>query len=253
MNQVKRLVYEKLIPFAGKICIGRNKYVNVIYYHDIVTTRGEGCMEMNVEVFKSQMRYMAEHKIKTLRFDDLNVACAEEFEKDKVLIVFDDGFKSNYYEIFDFMKDLGIKYNIFLVSGMSGVDPRMLTWEEARKMHDSSLVGFGAHTYTHPDMTHLADFDLQHEIMDANDVFKKELGFVPQDFCFPYGAYSEETLQAVIECHVYKRIYTSKMMYSYRQDDALVMGRTPISNDESISVFEKKLRGYYNVWSSLIK
>lgn len=253
MNAIKKLIFENAIPLMGKICIGCNKYINVIYYHDIVTTSGEGCMEMNVEVFKSQMKYIAEHNIKTLRFDDLESESAEQFEKDKVLIVFDDGFKSNYYEIFDFMKDLGIKYNIFLVSGMSGVDPRMLTWDEARKMHDSGLVGFGAHTFTHPDMTHLADFDLQHEITDANDVFKKELGFAAQDFCFPYGAYSEETLQAVIDCHVYKRIYTSKMMYSYRQDDAIVMGRTPISNDEPIRVFEKKLRGYYNVWSSIIK
>ena len=253
MNAIKKMVYERAIPLLGKIFIGRNKYVNVIYFHDIVNGKGDGCMEMNIDVFKSQMEYIAEQHIQTLRFDDLKQDQAVEFEKDKVLIVFDDGFKSNYYAIFDFMKELGIKYNIFLVSGMSEVDARMLDWEETRKMHESGLVGFGAHTFTHPDMTHLKDFDLNHEIIDANKVFKEELGFVPEDFCFPYGAYSEETLQAIIDCHVYKRIYTSKMMYSYRQNDAIVMGRTPISNEDSIGVFTNKLYGYYNVWSTIIK
>jgi len=252
MNVFKRVVFERLIPVIGKIFVGCNKYVNVIYYHDIVTSQGDACMEMNVDVFKSQMRYIAEHKIETLRFDEMGIDVCEKFERNKVLIVFDDGFRSNYYEIFDFMKELGIKYNIFLVSGMTGVDPRMLTWDEARIMHGSGLVGFGAHTYTHPDMTHLKNFDLVHEIIYANEVFKSELGFAPQDFCFPYGYYSEETLQAVIDCNVYRRIYSSKMMYSYPQDDALVMGRTPISTDDSIRVFVNKLRGYYNVWSTII-
>jgi len=253
MNVIKKFVFERVIPLIGKICIGRNKYINVIYYHDIVTTRGEGCMEMNVDVFKSQMRYIAEHNIKTLRFDDMGDEGAEQFEKDKVLIVFDDGFKSNYYAIFDFMKELGIKYNIFLVSGMTSVDPRMLTWEEACKMHESGLVGFGAHTYTHPNMTNLEDFDIRHEINDANELFEQKLGFAPEDFCFPFGMYSKETLQTVIDKHVYKRIYTSKMMYSYRKDDALVMGRTAISNDDSISVFKNKLYGYYNILSLITK
>lgn len=253
MNALKRIVFERLIPVIGHVFVGRNKYVNVIYYHDIVTSQGDACMEMNIEVFKSQMRYIAERNIETLRFDDMGSDGGEQFNRDKVLIVFDDGFKSNYYEIFDFLKELDIKYNIFLVSGMTGVDPRMLTWDEARIMHESGLVGFGAHTYTHPDMSHLENFDLAHEIIDANKVFEKELGFTPRDFCFPYGAYSEETLQTVIDCHVYRRIYSSKMMYSYPQDDVLVMGRTPISNDDSINVFENKLRGYYNIWSTIIK
>lgn len=253
MNVIKKLIYKRGIPLLGKICTGFNKYVNVIYYHDIVDSQGDACMEMNLEIFKSQMYYIAEHNIQTLRFDDLDNECAELYEKNKVLIVFDDGFKSNYYAIFGFMNKLGIKYNIFLVSGLSGVDLRMLNWEEARKMHKSGLVGFGIHTYTHPNMSHTDDFDLTHEIFDANAVFKKELGFEPKDFCFPYGAYSEETLRAIIDCHVYRRIYTSNMMYSYSQGDVLVMGRTPISNDDSLDVFVKKLQGYYNVWSTIRK
>lgn len=253
MNSIKRLVYNYLIPFVGKLYVGKNKCVNVIYYHDIVKGQGESFMRTNKDLFEKHMRYIVENGYKTLRFDELNDKENLKFEKKKVVIAFDDGWLSNYTEIFEFMKSLGIKYNIYLTIGEIGENPDYLTWDLVRQMHDSGLVGFGVHTFTHPHVADMSGIDPQLEFVKANEVFLKELEYEPLDFCYPFGDCSEKAHEYLTIQTNYLRIYTSTMMYSYEQNGRIIFGRNGISNDESFNVFKAKLNGYFNVWKTIIR
>lgn len=253
MNPIKRFIFNYLIPFAGKINVGRNHYVNVIYYHDIVKGDGRSFMQMNIEVFRKQMKYIASQGYESLSFDELKDPNKLLYDGKRIVIAFDDGWLSNYTEIFDFMKSLGVKYNIYLVVGEIGNNPEYLTWDMVREMHKSGIVGFGVHTYTHQPVANLTEIDPGMEFMHANDIFKKELGFDPEDFCYPYGNCSEESNEYLSTQTNYKRIYTSSMMYSYQLNDRIIFGRNGISNDEPFRVFKAKLKGYFNVWRSLIQ
>lgn len=253
MNPIKRLAYNYFIPFIGKLCNGKNKFVNVIYYHDIVIRGGCSFMQTNIELFKRQMQYIADNGYKTLRFDELNNQGNLRFEKKKVVIAFDDGWLSNYTEIFEFMKSLGIKYNIYLTIGEIGKNPHYLTWDLVRQMHDSGWVGFGVHTFTHPHVADMKDIDPQLEFVHANEIFQKELGYEPLDFCYPYGSCSEKSHEFLSTQTNYQRIYTSTMMYSYEQNGRIIFGRNGISNDETFGVFKAKLNGFFNVWKTIIR
>ena len=55
MGTVKRLLFRNVVPIIGRVMVGRNKYCNVIYYHDIVETAGETYMRTNIDVFRKQM------------------------------------------------------------------------------------------------------------------------------------------------------------------------------------------------------
>ena len=253
MNALKYFVYKNIIPMLGSVFNGRNKYINVIYYHDIVKGEGESFMKTSLYLFKKQMQYISDNGYVTKRFDDLGTLDDCLCDGKSVIIAFDDGWLSNYTEIFEYMESHGLKYNIFLEVGKIGTYPGYLSWDQVREMYGSGTVGFGAHTYTHPDMTNLSAVDLNHEIDDANEKIERELGFVPRDFCFPYGRYSEETLQAVIDKKVYNRIYTSDLGYSYLRQYAIVFGRNAISNDEDFTIFENKLKGRYNIYTTIKK
>lgn len=253
MNPIKKVAYNYLIPFVGRLNVGKNKFVNVIYYHDIVKGEGQSFMQTNIEVFKKQIQYIADNGYKTLRFDELDDKDNLKFEKKKVVIAFDDGWLSNYTEIFEFMKSLGIKYNIYLTIGEIGKNPDYLTWDLVRQMHDSGWVGFGVHTFTHPHVADMKDIDPQLEFVQANEVFQKELGYEPLDFCYPYGDCSKKAHEYLTTQTNYQRIYTSTMMYSYEQNGRIIFGRNGISNDETFGVFRAKLNGYFNVWKSLIR
>ena len=113
MNRIKRMVYNHVIPFVGKMCRSRNRYVNIIYYHDIVDGEGHSYMYTSYDLFKRQMEFIAQNGYKTLRFDDLDNETLK-YDSKTVLIAFDDGWQSNYSKIYELMKSIGLKYNIFL-------------------------------------------------------------------------------------------------------------------------------------------
>ena len=252
MNILKKIAYTHIIPFIGMLNNRNNKFVNIIYYHDIVKGKGNSFQQTNIELFKRQMEYIAKNDYKTLRFDDLNDDTIR-FDSKSIVIAFDDGWASNYFEIYDFMKSLGLKYNIYLAVDKIGSSQDYLTWDIIRKMHKEGIVGFGVHTFNHVDVSDITKIDPYLEFDKANSIFKKELGYMPQDFCYPYGAYSEVSNKYLITNSPYLRLHTSKLMYSYHQDGKTVFGRCGISNDDSMRIFKVKLKGYMNVWTKIIR
>lgn len=252
MNFIKRIAYNNVIPIIGRILQCRNKFINVIYYHDVVDGEGESFMRIGFETFKKQMEYIASHGYTTCRFDDFQSDKDCCFAEKKVLIAFDDGFRSNYSKIYDLMKSLGLKYNIFLKIKEINTNPDYLNWEMIRNMHQEGLVGFGVHTYSHPDMSDIGSIEPEIEFSKADYIFKNELGFAPQDFSYPFGKYSEESNDYISKNLDYRRIYTSRMMYSYCQNGKIIFARTAISDTDSDGVFRSKLNGYYNVWHALL-
>lgn len=251
MNFIKKIIYQNVIPTIGVCLRGRNKFINVIYYHDIVAGDGMSFMRTPFGLYKQQMEFIAKKGLKTYTFDELTNSACQQHRKDGVLITFDDGWESNYSMIFNFMKSLGLKYNVFLAVEKIGTDPDYLTWEQVREMHQSGLVGFGAHTYTHCNMKSLDGIDLNKEIHQANTIIKEHLGIDTKDFCFPYGAYSYDSIDRIIAKNVYDRIYTSDLNYTTDRNGVLIFGRNGISCNEPMTVFKHKLNGDYNVFNTL--
>ena len=241
-----RFLINYIIPIIGRLVNHKNKYCNIIYYHDIVRDKGYSYMYMPIHQFKEQMLWLVKNKFETLRFDDFNDKENLKYKKKRVLIAFDDGWLSNYTEIFEFMKQHNLKYNIFLTMGEIGKNKDYLTWDMVKEMHNSGIVGFGAHTFTHPSMNDIDTIDCDLEISQANELFKLNLGFSPLDFCYPFGDYSEKTNKYMTENTNYSRIYTSKHIYSYKVLDRIIFGRNGISVDSDMSFFRKIVKGYNN-------
>lgn len=252
MNPLKKIVFYNVIPFLGSVNRSKNEYINVIYYHDIVGGEGYGSQKTNIELFKSHMRYIKENGYKTYTFSELDNEDNLKFNKKSVLITFDDGWRSNYTAIFEFMKELGIKYNIYLEAGNVGENEDYLSWDMVREMRDSGIVGFGAHTYTHPDMSDVSKIDPELEFKKANEKVFSETGIVLRDFCYPFGKWSESSNKYIVENTEYTRIYTSDMKYSYEQGGKIIFGRSSINGDYPFKVFVAMLKGNFNIFSSVL-
>lgn len=249
MNLPKKVIFNHILPAMGALCRKKNKYINVIYYHDIVKGEGYGSQKTNIELFKTQMQYIKDRGYTTLTFDELEDNCS--YCSNAVLITFDDGWVSNYTEIFNYMKDMNIKYNIFLEAGNVGSNPEYLTWDMVREMIESGIVGFGAHTYTHPDMSDISKIDPQKEFFEANKKITDETGIIPRDFCYPFGKWSPSSNDYIVKNTDYTRIYTSDMMYSYTQDGKIIFGRSSVNGDRSFGVFKNMLKGNYNIFNTI--
>lgn len=251
MNYTKKILYEYVIPVIGRFFVRRNKFINVIYYHDVVETGGASYLEINIKAFEAQMKYIASRGYETVRINDLQNNCMS-YDPNKIIIAFDDGMSSNYTLIYDLMRTLGLKYNIFLAIEQIEKNPNYLSWEQINKMNQEGFVGFGVHTYSHPDMSDINNIDPTIEFDKANSIFAEHLGYKPLDFCYPFGYYSCESNDYIIYNQTYERIYTSDQMYSYKRRGKLILGRNAISGDDSFRVFKAKLKGYFNIWETLM-
>tara|TARA_R110002072_G_scaffold302503_1_gene485965 strand:- start:10786 stop:11808 length:1023 start_codon:yes stop_codon:yes gene_type:complete len=67
--------------------------------------------------------------------------------------------------------------------------PRLtMTWAEARRMRDEfGLMELGVHTSNHCDLRSASDLTRQRELAACCEDFRRELGYGPVHFSFPYG------------------------------------------------------------------
>lgn len=242
----KKLAFN-IVPVIGTFYPKKLEFP-VIYYHDIVEDKGFSLQQTNYHVFKKQMEYLARNNYKTLLFSEV-----EEFMKstnvikDKyVLITFDDGYRSNYLHAFSIMKDLNLKFNIFINTKMiEENDSNYMTIDMVKEMYNSGIVEFGSHTHSHIDSKSVTEDQLIKEINLCNEKIFDWLGYNTNDFCYPYGFYTKETNELLSK--YYSRIYTSDCKPLERKEDAIIRGRIGISTDDSIADFKNKLSGKYDV------
>jgi peptidoglycan/xylan/chitin deacetylase (PgdA/CDA1 family) len=253
MKKSKEFI-KKRIPLLGRFLKNENK-APIIYYHNIVPDgNGFSFMHTDISIFKQHIKYLTENGYKTYTFDEI----PENFKKDpkskEAVITFDDGFLSNYTIAYPLMKELGLKFNIFLAVGkMEEKVENYLSWEMVKEMSESGIVGFGAHTYSHIDTRKINESNYEKEITLTNDLIKKHTGKEANDFCFPYGYYNREAVKYLCEKESYKRLYTSDYMKLKKMKNSEIIGRIPISNDYNINDFEMHIKGFYDIMYYLIK
>ncbi len=246
MKSILKKVLKKLFVTSGIFLA--NKGIKFIYYHDIVLSNGYSYQKINVNKFKSHMEYLVNNGYKTLTFDELDndeIYTYKNKEK-KVVIMFDDGWLSNYNIVFPIMKKLNLKFNIFLEVGAINKKDNYLTWDMIREMKDSGLVGFGAHTFNHIDARLIDESNVDVEIYKSNNIIFTETGINVKDFCFPYGYYDKRILNYLKKLDVYKRIYTSDGRKVTKYGNLYIIGRIGIENEDTLKEFKYKLEGRYN-------
>jgi peptidoglycan/xylan/chitin deacetylase (PgdA/CDA1 family) len=118
-----------------------------------------------------------------------------------VAITFDDGYRSVYEEAFPVLQAHDMTATVFLTVGApgSGGDQLpafegrpMLGWREIGEMHRAGIT-FGAHTLTHPDLTRLAQAQVETEMRASKEMIEDRLGASVPCFAYPYGRHDERS------------------------------------------------------------
>ncbi|MCL2498896.1 MAG: polysaccharide deacetylase family protein [Defluviitaleaceae bacterium] len=139
--------------------------------------------------FERQMLHLIENGFTFVTFCDWDYL----YRIDKpVMVTFDDGYRTNYRDIFPLLKQYDIKMTIFLT--WQNIGPYGITQDMIREMHDSGLVVFEAHTMTHPDLTTVNAQRLRHEMAETNRLIEELTGRAPIALAYPGGRFNADVI-----------------------------------------------------------
>jgi len=170
--------------------------------------------------FDQQLTYLEQHGYTVIDLDQalLGLRGVGPLPPKPAVITFDDGFE-NQMQAFAMLQQHHMKATFFVINGgpgsnwcigagrkyhlpsqpPQGCGDAYLTWDQVRTLDRSGLVTIGGHTLDHPNLAGLPPAEQQHEIADSKAEIEQQLGHPIHDFAYPYGAYSDTTIQLVRE------------------------------------------------------
>ena len=108
----------------------------------------------------------------------------------EILITIDDAFLSFYQEAWPFLKKNKIPFILFVSTEPVGKSGYM-TWDQIKEVGSEDFTFIGHHSHTHNYLIDTTNDQFISDIKKANEVFLKELGYMPSLFSYPFGEYSK--------------------------------------------------------------
>jgi peptidoglycan/xylan/chitin deacetylase (PgdA/CDA1 family) len=223
----------------------------LLYYHRVAPYADPDTGPVP-EVFDRQMNILKALGFRGVTLREALMASADQ-SAGMIGITFDDGYRDNYEWAAPILEKYGFRGTIFCVTGVMGQktawaeDPRwvghlLMTPEEARELSGRGFE-IAAHSRTHPDLTTLSEEELQDEVAGSRRELEDLLGEPVETFCYPYGFYNPQTMEAVRKAG-YLAARSTRRMRPGKQEDRFDLPARSISGEMSLPRFAATVMGY---------
>ena len=108
----------------------------------------------------------------------------------EILLTVDDAFQSFYDVAWPFLMKNKIPFILFVSTEPIG-NKGYMTWDQIKEIEQENFTSIGHHSHSHEYLIDKSDQEFVKDIEKANILFKKEIGYVPSIFSYPFGEYSE--------------------------------------------------------------
>lgn len=182
--------------------------VPILMYHRITEIKpgaGLAMQQMSVSpaTFAVQMKYLADLGYHTITVKQLYNHLAARHEgayvpplpTRPIVITFDDGYKTQYYNALPILNQYGFKATFYIIASAPGTADYM-SWNMIKQL-DAEGMDIESHTWSHKLLNWLSDVELTKELVDAKNLLEKRLGHAVTGFCYPYGGYNSRVVMAV--------------------------------------------------------
>ena len=129
--------------------------VPILMYHHIAECETYNTMTVSPQRFKADMIFLRDNGFTPLLPADIEAITKGEMPMPArpVMITFDDGYESNYTDMFPILKQTGMKATISLITQLVRTEDGKgsgwaLSWKQCREMYESGLVDFGSHSWS---------------------------------------------------------------------------------------------------------
>ena len=145
---------------------------------------------IEMEVFKNQMKIIKKSNYNFHNPYNLKKKFDVPKLNKEILITIDDAFQSFYLEAWPYLKKNKIPFILFVSTEPVGKKGYM-TWDQIREINNEEFAFIGHHSHTHGYLIDVTTDQFVVDIEKANQIFLKELGYIPGLFSYPFGEYSK--------------------------------------------------------------
>jgi len=150
------------------------------------------------EVFIEHLKEINNEKIEFVSFKKFENIIENNLEKNYLLLTIDDAFESFYLNAWPILKLKKIPFILFVSTREVGKYGYM-SWDQIREIEKNELVTIGNHSHTHEYLVDWSEKEIKYDLEKSIEIFKKELGYSPKIFSYPFGEYSNILKQIVLD------------------------------------------------------
>ena len=151
---------------------------------------------IKMDIFKKQINIIKDKKYSFENPKDFDLNFNNTKSKKKVLITIDDAFSSFYNNAWPYLKENKIPFILFVSTEPVGKNGYM-SWEQIKEIEKEKFAFIGNHSHSHDYLLDLTFENFKEDIDKSIEIFKKELGYNPIFFSYPFGEYSLEQINYI--------------------------------------------------------
>ena len=145
---------------------------------------------IQIDVFKEHLKIINDSKFSFYHPKKFENEFNLPKKQKKILLTIDDGFQSFYDQAWPILKKNKIPFILFVSTEPIGRKGYM-SWEQIKEIENSDFAMIGHHSHTHEYLIDVSNEEFVSDIEKANDLFIKNLGYIPSLFSYPFGEYSK--------------------------------------------------------------
>ena len=227
----------------------------ILMYHFIDQPRSdkEARFCCTPQRFARQMRYLKESNHTVISLDKL-LECIDSsatLPEKGVVVTFDDGCVSNYYNALPVLLRYKIPATMFIVTDRidgsnDWMHPRgfphreILSRSQLMELKDAG-ISLGSHARTHPRLTQLKDEAIIDEVRMSKQILEDMSGTTVPYFAYPFGLYNQMVKDAV-EAAGYRAACSTRSGFNRSDVDRFTLRRIEIYGSDSLWKFRQKLK-----------
>ena len=179
------------------------------------------------EIFLKHINEVANSDSSFITFKKFDEILKNNIDKNYILLTIDDAFSSFYKNAWPVLKDKKIPFILFVNTKEIG-NYGYMNWDQIKEIEKSNLVTIGNHSHSHGYLIDWKDSQIYSDLEKSIKIFKKNLGYSPQIFSYPFGEYSTN-LKKIVSTLNFKYAFGQHSGSIDSTKDLLELPRFPIN------------------------
>ncbi len=145
---------------------------------------------IQMSVFKKHIQLIKDSNYEFIHPHEFKKKFNDPKKQKKILLTIDDAFLSFYENAWPYLKKNQIPFILFVSTEPVGRKGYM-SWKQIKELNKENFAIIGHHSHSHEYLIDESNENFIKDIEKANKIFKKEMGYIPELFSYPFGEYSE--------------------------------------------------------------